>query len=251
MALQKRNRVIQFVIAERELQPEAEVDNVRYGPNQWLASKFDFLNASDSQEAIDYHTLTWQHRSINLDTVVLPAHQVMTGVRFILLDGRLAVQIRATDIDFVSGKLIKLEQSEWINHVNSGERTKIEIRGGDVPTRSQNVHHPVDSVNRFVEFQPTSMQKDIAQVTVPYIESVLLEASDPQPLSGLGLYYKDDAEHSGFIAVKLIAYELQPSIGAPAPHAVYHLKQNASDTNALPTNLNLNSGDLKAQPAKP
>lgn len=251
VALQKRNRVIQFVILERELQPEAEVNSVRYGPNQWQASTFDFLNSSDSKEGVDYHTLTWENRSINLDTIALPAHQVLTGVRFMLHDGRLAVQIRATDIDFNSGKLIHLEQSEWINSVDSKQRSKIEIRGGNVPTRTLSVHNPVDSANKFVEFEPSSVQKDVAQVTVPYIESVLLEASDPQPLSGLGLYYKGDAEYSGFIAVKLIAYELQPNIFPSAPHAVYHLKANASDINALPTNLNLNSGDLKTKSPKP
>lgn len=247
VALQKRNRVIQFVILERTLQPNFEVEPMRYGPGQWRASTFNFLNSTESKDGIDYHTLTWQQRSLNLDTIILPPHQVLTGVRFILLDGNLALQIRGTDIDFSIGKLTNLENSEWVNGAATEERTRIEVKDGDVPSRSKDVHTPVDSRNKYIDFRSTSIQKDLAQVTVPYIESVMLEASDPQPLAGLGLYYKSDVEYSGFIAVKLIAYELQSSIEPPATHAVYHSKENTTTINALPTNLNLNSGDLKAK----
>lgn len=242
VALRKHNRVIQFSVIERDILPDAEVDPVvRYGPNAWKISDFDYLKSSESKEGVDYHTLTWDNRSMNLDTIVLPSNQVLTGVRFILIDGRLALQIRGTDIDFNTWKLMNLEQSVWINNAaNLEERKKIEVLGRDVPTRSINLHNPVNSVNKFIEFEPSDVRRDLAQVSVPYIESVLLEASDPQALAGLGLFYKTDQQYSGFIAIKLIAYDLQPTIEPPNPHAVYHLKTGAVES-ALPTNLNLST----------
>lgn len=242
MALRKHNRVIQFSIIERDILPDAEVDPVvRYGPNAWRISDFDFLNSNESEEGVDFHQLTWDNRSMNLDTIVLPSKQVLTGVRFILLDGRLTLQVRGTDVDYNTGKLVNLEQSVWINNAADSEgRKKIEVLGRDVPTRSINLHSPIDSINKFVVFESSDVRRDLAQVTVPYIESVLLEASDPQALSGVGLFYKSDQHFSGFIAIKLIAYDLQPTIEPPNPHAVYHLKTGAVES-VLPTNLNLST----------
>lgn len=242
--MQKRNQVIQFAVMERQLLPELEVDAVRYGPKAWKISNFDYLNAAESHESVDYHTLTWDNRSINLDTLTLPTNQLLTGVRFILNKGRLALQIRGTDVDYDTGKLINLEKSVWINNGDE-ERTKITIEGGDVPSRSPNLATPIDSIGKYVEFQPSNIDKDIGQVTVPYIESILLEASDPRPLSGVGFYYKHDPEYSGFIAVKLIAFDLQPTVQPPQTHAKHHATNN-EDPSALPTNLNISNGKEKS-----
>lgn len=63
------------------------------------------IYSSNFKEGIDYHKLTYEHRSINLDTVTAPQGKTVTGVRFHKRDDKtLELQIRATDFDFETGK---------------------------------------------------------------------------------------------------------------------------------------------------
>lgn len=77
----------------------------------------------------------------------------------------------------------------------------------DSPTRTISLQERVDSINKYIEFRPTDIKKDLAQLTVPYIESIELEASEPKPLSGAGIYYKGEPGFGGFIAIKLKCYD--------------------------------------------
>lgn len=95
----------------------------------------------------------------------------------------------------------------WINNLLSKNREQIQIEEPDSPTRTTNIQQRFESDNKFIEFRPTDIKKDLAQLTVPFIESVALEGSEPRPLSGVGLYYKGEIGFGGFIAVKLIAHD--------------------------------------------
>lgn len=133
---------------------------------------------------------------------------LLTGIRLQLHDGRLTLEVRGTEFDFYTGKLKNLDKSTWFNNLNQNERTKVVIPEPDAPTRSTNIQQRYDSVDKYVEFGPSDIKKDLAQVTVPYIESVRLEASEPRPLSGAGLYYKGEPGYGGFVAIKLVAYDI-------------------------------------------
>lgn len=162
---------------------------------------------SDGKNEIDYFTLTREHRSMNLDSISLPLDKLVTGVRFQVQNNRLHLEIRATDFDYETGALQNLEQSTWINGLISGNREKINTDNLDSPLRTNNIQERIESHNKFLEFHPTDIQKDLAQLTVPFIESVPLEASEPRPLSGIGLYYKGEKNFGGFLAVNLICYD--------------------------------------------
>lgn len=133
----------------------------------------------------------------------------MTGIRFRVHANRLYMEIRATDFDYKMGKLINIENSFWINNLNvdNEQRTQLTITDADSPIRTKNIQQRFDSNNKFIIFAPSDVKKDLAQSTVPFIESVALEASEPRPCSGVGLYYKGESGYGGFIAVKLIAYD--------------------------------------------
>lgn len=138
----------------------------------------------------------------------MPLDKIVTGVRFQVQDNRLFLEIRATNFDYERGILKNPEQSIWINNNGMAEqRTKINIDEPDSPTRTTNIQNVFDSTNKYIEFRPTDIKKDLAQLTVPFIETVALEGSDPRPLSGVGLYYKGESGFGGFIAVKLINYD--------------------------------------------
>lgn len=208
IGIKKINRVIQFTVSERELFALGKVNDTLRRTQIWKDNSISSL--SDGQNGIDYFTLSRQHRSINLDTIVLASDKVVTGVRFGVENNRLHLEIRATDFDYQTGKLKNLDKSIWINNVNSSpteERTPIQIEDPDSPERTTNIQERFDSNNKFVEFRPTDIKKDLAQLTVPYIETVPLEASEPRPLSGAGLEYKGEKGFGGYLSVKLIAFD--------------------------------------------
>lgn len=177
------------MISERDLFAFGKVNDTLRRTQIWKNNNIEFLK--DGEQNIDYFTLTREYRTINLDTIVLPLGKVVTGIRFQTHANRLHLEIRATDFDYETGKLKNLEQSAWIkNNLNTEERTQINILDPDSPTRTTKIQEPFDSDNKFIEFRSTDIKKDLAQLTVPYFESILLEASEPKPLSGVGLYYK-------------------------------------------------------------
>lgn len=217
VSLQKQNRVIQFVISERQLMPNAEVESLPRRKDYWKGETFEFLNTSNNQQGVDYHTLTWEQRAINLDTIKLPENKVVTGVRFRVHNGKLILEVRATEFNYNSGRLENLRDSEWVSNLSEEyKKTKLVIQEPDAPTRTTSIQERVDSENKFVEFEPSDIRKDLAQVTVPYIETVYLEATEPRPLSGLGLYYKGQYGYGGFIAVKLLVFDSGQLVKAAA-----------------------------------
>lgn len=204
--MRKVNRAIQFSISERVLYAHGKVNDTFRRSQNWTTDTFRFIDEGENGK--DYFTLTREHRSINLDTMVLPLHRVVTGVRFAVHNNRLHFEIRATDFNHETGKLQNLDSSMWIKNINEERRTQLKLENPDSPTRTTNIQERFDSDDKFVEFQSSDIKKDLAQVTVPYIETVPLEASEPRPLSGVGLYYKGENGLGGFIAIKLIAHEV-------------------------------------------
>lgn len=203
--MKKINRMIQFIVSERELMPFGRVNTTIRRANTWISN--DTMNyLKDGVNGIDYFTLTLDHRSINLDTIILPNSKVVTGVRFKVKENRLGLEIRATDFDYENGQLINLEDSEWFRGSNN-DRTKLSIENPDSPIRTTNIQTPYDSIDNYIEFMATDIKKDLAQTTIPFIETVKIEANEAKPLSGIGLYYKSESGFGGFIAIKLHIYE--------------------------------------------
>lgn len=205
IAIRKIDRVIQFSISERELFAFGKVNDTLQRTQIWKNNSISFLN--DGIDGIDYFTLTREHRSINLDTIFLPLDKVVTGVRFQVQNNRILIEVRGTDFDYETGQLKNLKQSTWINNLINDDREEIIIDEPDSSIRTNNIQERFDSNNKFIQFRPTDIKKDLAQLTIPYIESVPLEASEPRPLSGVGLYYKGEDGFGGFIAIKLIGYD--------------------------------------------
>lgn len=205
LALKKFQGIFQFLVVERDLRPYGTVDDslpayATYGndPN---------FNIHDAlvHENRDYHTLTWDKRSVNLDTFVLPAGKVVTGVRFRVVAGALTLQVRGTDFDFALGILINTENSGWYMSTK-GNRTELLLEEPDISTNAKEKSIPFSLPDRFIKFGPTDRHKDISQTTVPFIDAQLVESHAPTLLSGVGLYYKGTPGYGGFIAPKILNY---------------------------------------------
>lgn len=115
VAITKRNRMIQFTIAESTLLPygklnttivnEDDDQNINAANNRYVNHPEWTIHSAEIKNGIDYHTLTYENRAINLDTVLAPAGKLVTGVRFHVFDDKtLTLQIRVTDFDYEQGE---------------------------------------------------------------------------------------------------------------------------------------------------
>ncbi len=164
-------------------------------------------------EGVDFHTLTYDHRSINLDTVLAPVGTVVTGIRFRAIDGVLNIEIRATKFEFSTGMLFN--DHKWIsNNKEFMHRTPINLKQSDIPPKATDFSVQNIETNKYVQFQPSGIEQDVAQTTIPFIDSQIVESFDRQaPLSGVGIYFKSSSGYGGFIAPKVITYDMTPHIG--------------------------------------
>lgn len=214
--LTKQNGIIHLAIAERTLLPygqaETTSDHSFYEP--WKSS-YEFFNIDDSDiaENIDFFTLTYENRSINLDMVTVPKGFLVTGVRFrVTKAGHITLDVRATPFDFITGKLKDLTNSMWVSNPNCGQ-TEIPLHRPSNPLNHLNTLSQMNSTpNAFIKFGPTDFWTDVSQLTVPFIDTQRIEPYNPIPLSGVGLYHRSVDESGGFIAPKLIVYDFESYI---------------------------------------
>lgn len=103
-----------------------------------------------------------------------------------------------------TGELKNLDKSIWI-HNGVKEHREILLDEPDHPLRVTRLE-PDWTPNQFIKFGPTDVNKDAAQVTVPFLDGTFVEAN-PTLLSGIGLYYKGQPHFGGAIAPYLIAFD--------------------------------------------
>lgn len=210
--LTKINRVIQFVITENVLRANGVVDNLPEEPTLWKSGPLLNLADNTTKEGVDYHKLTFDHRSINLDTIIAPIGQVVTGIRLRRnAVGHLHLEIRATDFDFVTGHLINLEKSIWLSNPAGGKhRINTDVSNLSLKSPKPSVRNVKE--NTFIRFGPTSNRIDVSQRTVPFIDTQKVYPKKAVPLAGIGLYYKGISHYGGFLAPKLVIYDFEPYI---------------------------------------
>lgn len=112
VAITKRNRMIQFVIGESTLLPYGKLNTTiahetgeTNANNRYVGHPEFSIDTKGIRNGVDYHTLTYEKRSINLDAVLAPPGKIVTGIRFHVLDnGVLTIQIRVTDYNYETGE---------------------------------------------------------------------------------------------------------------------------------------------------
>lgn len=209
VGITKVNHVIQLTISQRKLLPNGVLNTTNDQKSLvWITSPA--LDITDDQrliENMDYVSVTMENRSIALISAKIDDDQhVVTGVRFRRYDGHIGIEIRATRFDFEKGNLLDLEDSWWIRNTNT--LSELKLNRPDVPTKTLGKSEKFAENNEFIKLQPSDLEKDAAQTTVPYLDVATVEAV--VPLSGIGLYYKSTSGYGGFIAPKLITYDFGP-----------------------------------------
>lgn len=182
-------------------------------------SEFKLLDRG-VRNGYDYHTLTWDKRAIDLDDLMAPKDHVVTGFRFRVIGSHLNLEIRVTEADFKSGKLIDPEATSiWKSNDNTEiskeKRTPVKLKSPDIPTLSP-AKSKIDSVtNQYIEFTHTDLDRDVGQTTVPYIDAQDVISKVPVALSGAGIYHKGNSMYGGFIGAKIITYNFKSHITSP------------------------------------
>lgn len=168
--------------------------------------------------------MTWDKRKLDLDNLIAPQSHVVTGVRFRVIGSHLNFEMRITEVDFVTGKLLApLETSIWMSNDNTenspgeNKRTPVVLRNPDIPIRSRAKSDVLSSTNQYVEFTHTDFDRDVAQTTVPYLDAQDVTSSPPVALSGAGVYHKGRPLYGGFVGLKLITYDYAQHIKVPLP----------------------------------
>lgn len=208
--LKKMDRVIQFVIAERELLANGVAENRLPENGTWIASsRFDL--AERDIDGKDYHTLTFNQRSLNMDTLTAPHGHVVTGVRFRLNNsGHLQLEIRVTKFDFLTGKL-SLSDTQWLENRDGG-KILIETHRADVSVKTPYLSIRNKTENAFIRFGPTYSRIDVSQHTIPFLDTQKVHPQVPTLLAGIGLHYKGTEGFGGFVAPHLVVYNFDPYI---------------------------------------
>ncbi|XP_070073239.1 uncharacterized protein [Drosophila takahashii] len=206
----KRNRVFHLQIQEGDLLPQGVINQTEWKP----VDSFD-VSSKDVKKDVDFHMLTYEKRSIDLDEVKVKNKSVVTGLRFRVDGTHLNLEVQFTEFDFESGQLIEpTKKSFWKSGGSDQPRNKLLLKNPNVSTQS-NSSVPLSSDNQYIDFTNTGFKEDAAQSTVPFIDIQDVTSDPPVPLSGIGIYYKGLDGYGGFLGPKLITYDFSPYVKMP------------------------------------
>jgi len=155
-------------------------------------------------------TMSYEQRAVDLDSLVAPPGQVLTGVKLRRLGGHLNLEIQATPVKFREGKLLP-DRSTWIGNDNTPAtdkpRTFVPIIMPDVPTKLQGQNKVDSTTDQYLQFDATSAHKDVSQTTIPFIDAQPVSPKPSTWLSGAGLYHKGQVGFGGFLGLKVSSYD--------------------------------------------
>ncbi|CAG0882692.1 unnamed protein product, partial [Cyprideis torosa] len=187
--LEKVDRVFHIRIQEGKILRGGEVDRETV---RW--TEVQGFKLSEAKEDQDYSVLSFEKRAMDLDDLIAPRGYVVTGVKFRELGMHLGISIKVAPADFSTGAL-REDMAYWFDNGNTdameqNPRERMTLEEPDVPTKSV-LKSRIDSApDTFIEFQPSSMLKDVAQTTVPFLDAQAVSPKGMTWLRGIGLYHK-------------------------------------------------------------
>lgn len=103
--------------------------------------------------------------------------------------------------------------SFWVSNDNTpvmtqNPRRELKLSDPDDPRRSQSDSVVNTHSDMFVALQPSSMEKDVSQLTVPFFEAQPVAPIPPTWLHGIQMYHKGRSGYGGFIAFRVYVYDL-------------------------------------------
>ena len=203
----KQNRVVHIQIQQGSALPRGAVNASTLqwktvDPIQIPSYKLDSL-----EDGPNYVTLRYEERSLDLDDLTAPDGHVITGVRFRKLGGHLNLEIQVSPINFTTG-LIDPTRATWVSNDNTPAsegkpRTKLSLTSSDISTRSSLPSVPDSQPEQYIEFQASSLDKDVSQTTVPFLDAQPVSPTPSMWITGVGIYHKGQPGYGGYIGFRL------------------------------------------------
>lgn len=216
MRFVKKNRIIHLIVQQGRLQPRGQIDNATL---EWVQAEEYNVLSPNVRNGRDYHTLNRDNRILDLDDLDVLQGYVLTGVRFRLLGSHLNMEIRMTEMDFATGKLMDPDKSIWIGsdktEHSDDKRTELKLDRPHVPLLTPSKSIPDSISNQFIRFRESDRSMDAAQTTVPFFDAQPVVPAKTVPLSGAGLFHKGRPKFGGFVAPKVMTYDFGPHVQAP------------------------------------
>lgn len=206
----KHHRVFHLQLQQGDLLPRGAIN---ISSLEWQPLEDYYLTHLDVRENYDYHTLSVDSRAVDLDEIVANAtDQVVTGVRFRVLNKHLNLEVRFSSFNFTTGRLLEPQtKSYWLGNANS-QRKQLILKDSDLPTASELPSLPLSQTNHFMEFTSSSQQKDASQNTVPFVDVQEVVPQPAVPLAGLGIYHKGRPGYGGFFAPKVVTFDFSKNL---------------------------------------
>lgn len=93
---------------------------------------------------------------------------------------------------------------------NSRDPKQLSLEDKDLPTRAYNNEVVSDNIEegQYVMFQPSSLEKDGGQSTIPFIDMQNVVSAVPVPLSGVGTIHRGSETSAGFLGLVILTYNI-------------------------------------------
>ncbi|XP_049817675.1 uncharacterized protein LOC126264314 [Aethina tumida] len=199
--LVKKNRVFFIQIQEGELGTYGAISN-----RNWVPVEDVNVTNRSFKNNIHYITLNSNRRSLNLKPKILKDNYVVTGIKFEFVHNQIQLNVRGTFYNASNGQLMENKQI-WSEPAQVGN--ELILDKPDVPTKdrliisNKDLRKRTDKGNNFVKFTHSDIEKDVAQTTIPYIDTQEVTSTFGL-LQGVGLIHKGNKGFGGFIAPLLI-----------------------------------------------
>ncbi|XP_076627386.1 chemokine-like protein orion isoform X2 [Colletes latitarsis] len=216
IALKKVNQIIHIQIQEGELMPRGYINETTIA---WKPIDAFHILDKNVKSNIDYHTLAWERRALDLDDLVPAQDHLLTGIKFRTIGSHLNLEIMATPFNFTTGKLIQpIEKSFWMSNDDT-TRTELKLEQPDIPIRYSTPSLPDSGKDQYLNFAPSDRVYDAAQNTIPFIDIQPIVPNPPVPIAGAGIFHKGRRASGGFVALKLITYDFNSHLQVDLPPA--------------------------------
>ncbi|XP_018301871.1 uncharacterized protein orion isoform X1 [Mycetomoellerius zeteki] len=214
--LRKINQIIYIQIQEGQLLLRGGID---ISTIEWQPVDAFSIMDSHIRSGVDYHTIVWEKRALDLDDLLAVPDHLLTGVRFRMVGSRLNLEIMITPFNFTSGSLIQPEEKSFWHSNDVTDRTELKYTDPDIPIRSFVPNEPDTEENQYLNFAPSDRRKDAAQSTIPFLDVQPVTPNPPVPLAGAGIFHKGRKGSGGFVALKLTTYDFAPHLQVDLPPA--------------------------------
>ncbi|XP_012541396.2 uncharacterized protein LOC105839550 isoform X1 [Monomorium pharaonis] len=214
--LMKINQVIHIQIQEGQLLPRGEINSTTI---DWQPVDAFSVMDSNVRSGVDYHTIIWEQRALDLDDLTSSQDHLLTGIRFRMVGSRLNLEIKITPFNFTSGLLVQPDEKSFWHSNDVTDRTELKYTEPDIPTRIPVPHEPDSTENQYLNFAPSDRQKDAAQSTIPFLDVQPVVPNPPVPLSGAGIFHRGRRGSGGFVGLKVTTYNFAPHLQVDLPPA--------------------------------